>query len=347
MARGRGGHLAYSAAVPRLSPLDEQLVHQLPQPLTDVSTFSTHWRESYFFVAHRPDELGDVVILTMATYPQREQMDSLQMGRVGGAPVLGHHIRDHAGDPHTTEVGPIRVEVVQPYEELRLWADPAGCELGLDLTFRARTKPYALRRGTMRAGNEVVWDQSHMLQSGTYSGTYTHAGTTYEVRDWWGQRDHSWGVRDHGRCPLWLWFQVQLPDGFLGVWHWEYANGARVYTDGCWAATDGSEPVPLVDFDHELDWVDADGRQVSYGEQGEAVAGLRGTATFTLAGGRSIRVDAEGRFDRPYEPFHRGGLHQVRVRTNDGREGTGIFEVTGARHHRYFAETTVSGRLPE
>ena len=34
------------------------------------------------------------------------------------------------------------------------------------------------------------------------------------------------------------------------------------------------------------------------------------------------------------------------VRTDDGREGTAIFEVTGARHHRYFPDTEVEGMLP-
>src|SRR3546814_3698147 len=103
----------------------------------------------------------------MATYPQREQMDSLQMGRVGGERILGLHQRPYDGDPHTAEVGPARVEIVKPYEEIRLWADPASCELGMDLTFRARTKPYGLRRGTMRAGHELVWDQSHRSEEHT------------------------------------------------------------------------------------------------------------------------------------------------------------------------------------
>ena len=326
--------------------MDEHLIHQIPEPLPATGVHHEHWRESYFFIAHRPDDLGDLVILTMATYPQRGQMDSLQMGRVGGEAVLGHHVRDHGDDPHTTEVGPARVEVIRPYEELRFTADPDRCDLGMDLTFRARTKPYGLRRGTMRAGHELVWDQSHMFQAGTYEGTYTYAGEVHEVRDWWGQRDHSWGIRNHGRCPLWLWFQVQLPDGFLGAWHWEYENGARVYTDGCWAATDGSDPVPLVGFDHELEWKTADGAAAVYGQNGDDVAGLRGTATWVLADGRRIVVEADGRFDRPYEPFHRGGLNQVRVRTDDGREGTAIFEVTGARHHRYFPDATVPGPLP-
>ena len=128
----------------------------------------------------------------------------------------------------------------------------------------------------MRAGDDVVWDQSHMLQSGTYNGTYTVGGTTREVDGWVGQRDHSWGVRDHGRCPMWMWLQVQLEDGFLGVWHWELANGTRIYTDGCWAGTDMSDPVPVVDFHHDLAWTAGDGAAAGYGEQGALVAGLRG-----------------------------------------------------------------------
>lgn len=332
--------------MPPLTAMDEQLVHQLPEPLPNTQLHHPHWRESYFFIAHHPSELRDVVILTMASYPQRQMLDSLQMGRVGGVQIIGHQARPFDGDPHTTQVGGARVDIVRPYEEIRIAADPDRCELGMDLVFRARTKPYGLRRGTMRAGHEIVWDQSHMFQSGTYEGTYTYKGETFEVDDWWGQRDHSWGIREHGRCPLWLWFQVQLPDGFLGVWHWEYANGARVYTDGCWAATDGSDPVPLVDFAHDVEWTTAEGKPAIYGEHGEEVTGLRGSATFTLADGRRVRVDAEGSFDRPYEPFQRGGLSQMKVRTDDGREGTAIFEVTGSRHHRYFPDTTVAGVLP-
>ena len=129
----------------------------------------------------------------------------------------------------------------------------------MDLTFRARTKPYGLRRGSMRIDDDVVWDQCHMFQSGIYEGTYTANGVTREVREWWGQRDHSWGVRDHGRCPLWLWFQVQLPDGFFGVWHWELTNGARVYTDAdAWSAEvavalEGLEVSPLAPIVFVLD----------------------------------------------------------------------------------------------
>jgi hypothetical protein len=132
----------------------------------------------------------------------------------------------------------------------------------------------------------------------------------------------------------------------LGVWHWELANGARVFTDGCWAATDQSPPVPLVGFDHDLEWIEAGGAAATYGEHGDTVAGLRGEAVFVLEDGRRVTVQGQGRFDRPYEPFHRGGLNQMLVTTDDGRRGTAIFEITGARHHRYFPDTVVEGVLP-
>jgi hypothetical protein len=109
---------------------------------------------------------------------------------------------------------------------------------------------------------------------------------------------------------------------------------------------DGSDPVPLIDFQHEMEWVDAQGAPAVYGEHGDTVVGLRGRSVLTLEGGRRIVIDAEGAWDRPYEPFQRGGLNQMKVRTDDGREGTAIYEVTGARHHRYFPDATPSGPLP-
>ena len=326
--------------------MDEYFVHQIPQLLPQVATHHNYWRESYFYEIHDPSGEGDVIFFTMAHFPASEQMDSLQMGRVNGERVGGYRTRAYDGDPHTLEVGGARVEVIEPFREVRISADTRDSTVSLDLLWRARTKPYGLRRGTMRAGEDVIWDQCHIFQSGTYEGSYTVGGTTYEVDGWIGQRDHSWGIRDHGRCPLWIWWQIQLDDGFLGVWHWELANGATIFTDGCWAATDGSDPVPIVGFDYDADWIGTDGSRGGYGEHGETTAGLEAQCTFTLADGRRIGVEATGTFVQPYEPFHRGGLNLMKVRTDDGREGTAIYEVTGARHHHFFPDTVVEGVLP-
>ena len=326
--------------------MDEYFVHQIPEMLPNVAVHHQQWRESYFYDVHDPSGTGDVVFFTLAHYPAREHMDSIQMGRIDGAQVLGVRSRPYDGDPHTLEVPGARVEIVTPMREVRLWAEPGEGVIGVDLTWRARTQPYGLRRGTMRAGHELIWDQSHIFQSGSYTGTYTFDGVVHEVDGWIGQRDHSWGIRDHGRCPLWIWWQIQLDDGFLGVWHWEYENGARVYTDGCWAPTDMSDPVPVVDFTYDAEWLRADGTPAVYGQNGDDVARLVASARFTLADRRVIEVEAEGTFARPYEPFHRGGLNLMTVRTGDGRTGTAIYEITGARHHHFFPDADVPGTLP-
>ncbi len=331
--------------MPRLTSMDEQFVHQVPEPLPRVATWHEHWRESLFFIMHRPDGPGDVLILTLAHFPARQEMDALQLGRVGGQPVFARVARPYGDDPHTMAVGPVRIDIAEPYRTVHLHVDedPAAA-VALELTFAARTRAHGLRRGTMKWRHETVWDQSHMIQSGTFNGTVSRGGETFEIDNWWGQRDHSWGIRDHARCPLWIWLAIQFPEGMLGVWHWEYPNGARVYTDGCFAPAGDADPVPVVDFQHDLRWLDAAGAEVSYGRDGEKVTGLAGQVVFTLEGGRRITVDAEGRWAQRYGPLG-GGLSEMAVRTSDGWQGTAIYEVTGAFHHRYFPEARAE-RLP-
>jgi len=321
--------------VPTLTPDDERFVHQIPEPLSVVGIEHEHWRESYFFVTHGPDVDSDVIIVAMAAYPPRAMLDALVLGRVGGEPLFAYHARPAGDDPQRTVVGPVAVEIVEPFCEVRVQVAQEDFEA--DLSFTARTRPYGLRRGRMLDdAGKLLWDQSHMIQSGTYRGHYRRGDRPVTVDGWLGQRDHSWGVREHGRIPMWTWLAIQLPDGMLGVWHWELANGARVFTDGCWAPADGGEPVPVVDFAHDLHWTDAAGAAVDYGEHDPAVEGLAGEVVFTLAGGRRVTVRGAGRWCASYRPLYGGGQHLMAVETDDGRRGTAVYEVTGRHHHRFF-----------
>ena len=328
----------------KFTALDERFAHQIPEPFPNVLHFHQDWRESLFFIMHKREKPGDVLILTLAHFPSRQEMDSLQLGRVGDSPIMARHLRKVDGDQDDFRVGPITIDVVEPLKKIRLVAAPSDqTPVSFDITFTARTAPYQLRRGTMKAKYEVIWDQSHMFQSGIYNGSYTHNGKTNQIDNWWGQRDHSWGVRSHARCPLWMWMPIQLEEGMLSVWHWEYPNGARVYTDGCFAPSDGSEPTPVIDFQHELHWLDAAGRPVSYEKFGDDVVGLAGNIVFTLQGGRKISVEANGRWAQRYSQIANradnvlgGGLSEMQVKTSDGVTGTAIFEITGQFHHKYF-----------
>ena len=337
--------------MPRLTPLDERLAHQIPEPFPAVVTHHEHWRESYFYVLHPPaGHDGDVLILTLATYPASERLDSYQMGRIGGSHVFALHERSYGTDPHENLAGPVRIDVEEPYERVHLSVDasrskPEGLSVAapeLDLVFRARTAPYCMRRGTMKAGHEIIWDQSQMVQSGWFDGWYASGDGRREINGWWGQRDHSWGIRDHVRCPMWLWLALQLPDGMIDAWHWELANGARVFTDGCFAPAGGGEPVPIVDLRHEFQWLGEAGDAVEYGELGELVRGLGGGAEVVLADGRRWQLAVEGRWAMPYGP-RGGGQHLCTVTMDDGRVGSGVVEITGAHHHRYFPVARAEG----
>jgi hypothetical protein len=324
--------------MPSLTSYDEHFVHQIPEPLSVVGIEHHHWRESYFVVAHGPDVDSDVVVIAMATYPARHLLDALVLGRVDGKLLFGLYQRPADGDPHTTVVGPVSVKIEEPFRRVHVVVDDAD-GFHADMTFSARTEAYALRRGRLLDDEGgLLWDQSHMIQSGTFTGSYSRGGSGGSLNGWLGQRDHSWGVRDHGRIPCWTWFAIQLPDGMLGVWHWELANGARIFTDGCWAPADGRSPVPVVDFRHDLHWTDADGGVVAYGHDGSSVEGLSGTVVFTLEDGRQVTVRGAGRWCAPYKPFYGGGQHLMAVETDDGRRGTAIYEVTGRHHHRFFPE---------
>jgi len=333
--------------MPRLTPMDEFFVHQIPEPLPNVVTHHQHWRDSLFYVLHPRDHLGDVVILTLSMFPAREELDSLQLGRVGGTLQYARHARPFAGDPHSMVCGPVTIDIQEPLRTVHLRVDDGpGVPVAMDIIFRGRTQVYGLRRGSMKAGHETIWDQSHMIQSGEYEGWFRHAGTTHRVDGWWGQRDHSWGIRDHARCPMWQWLAIQLPDGMFGVWNWEYPNGARVFTDGCFAPSDGSTPVPVIFFRHDLHWLDAEGRRTSYGRDGENVHGLEGRVEITLEGGRTVGIEGRGSWAARYGPYG-GGQNLLALRTDDGREGIGIYEITGGYHHHFFPVPRAQGFPPE
>jgi hypothetical protein len=93
-------------SVPRLTAVDELLIHQIPEPLPNTAVHHEHWRESYFFVLHPPSGEGDVIILTMATFPAREELDALQLGRVDGEFIYARHSRPYGDGRRSSGTSP-------------------------------------------------------------------------------------------------------------------------------------------------------------------------------------------------------------------------------------------------
>ncbi len=59
--------------MPRLTALDELFVHQIPEPLPNVQTFSDHWRESLFgnelmsgYIASSGNSISRITVASLA-----------------------------------------------------------------------------------------------------------------------------------------------------------------------------------------------------------------------------------------------------------------------------------------
>jgi hypothetical protein len=63
-----------------------------------------------------------------------------------------------------------------------------------------------------------------------------------------------------------------------------------------------------------------------------------------FANGRTVTVHGEGERAAPYGE-RGGGQYLLRITSDDGRKGVGIYEVTGAHHHRFFPVARAD-RLP-
>ena len=163
--------------VARPTAMDEQFVHQIPELLPERrhATTRTGGRATSSSSTTRPATATSC----SSRWPTTRRASTWTRCRWAGSAASRSSActtGPYDGDPHTTEVPGARIEVVGRGRRSACWADPAVSRSASISPSPARTQPYGLRRGTMRAADDVVWDQCHILQSGTYTGTYTVGG---------------------------------------------------------------------------------------------------------------------------------------------------------------------------
>ena len=74
-------------------------------------------------------------------------MDSLQLGRIDGEPTLAHHERPYDGDPHTMAVGPVQIDIAEPFQSVHLHVDEVP-----EVAGRARSRRSPPARGRTGCG---------------------------------------------------------------------------------------------------------------------------------------------------------------------------------------------------
>lgn len=177
-----------------LVPLDDSPWHQIPTTFDHVGTSDPRFFDRFWFAASAPDGSG-ALQFTIGVYQNMNVVD-------GGFVVI------HRGRQHNVRVsrqlrplydscsGPLRFDVLAPFEHIRLTIAPNDGGVHGELDWRATSDAQEERHHFARRWGRVLEDYSRYDQIGELSGWLEIDGERVEVADWWACRDHSWGVRE-------------------------------------------------------------------------------------------------------------------------------------------------------
>jgi hypothetical protein len=176
-----------------LTALDECLWHQLPTTFDHVGTSDPRFFDRFWFAVYAQD--GSAAFQhALGVY---SNMDVVDGGCVIVADGRQHNARfSRSLRPHfANECGGLKVEVLEPLKRFRVLLEAGDHGMAADLEWTAITPPEEERPHFQRRRGRVVQDYQRFDQIGTVNGLLSASGRTFQVRDWWGCRDHSWGVR--------------------------------------------------------------------------------------------------------------------------------------------------------
>ncbi|MBJ8348833.1 hypothetical protein [Antrihabitans sp. YC2-6] len=319
----------------KLVPADELLCHQTPETFATISQADTSWTEKLWGSLFARD--GSLQIdVGIGKYHNRNVIDMFAGVSRGTEQITVRASRQLDLDPYRVGVGPLDYEVIEPLKKIRFTLAENDIQpISFDLTVTGVLPPFLEQKDSQREpqGFRIQSDLLRYHQASTISGEVWIDGERIEVRDeeWFGFRDHSWGVRmDVGEpapdifkpqrlngdfiltwSPMWL----QRPDGSsYEIHHYlQSVDGAVTYFSGFENLPDGTQR-PLLGLRDELKY-DPVNRRL-----------LGGKLTFDAGWGETRTIEIEAASDT--------GFHL----------GTGLyFGFKGHRHGQWHGPSHLDG----
>jgi hypothetical protein len=249
-----------------LGPLDEQLNHQTSQPFRVPGTTDHRFYDRHWFEAISTD--GTVMMLAgMGIYKNMGVADGFMVVQ-RDRQQTNVRVSRHLGNDLEAHVGPLAIDVIEPYERIRVSLDRGDHPIAAELEWRSVYPVYLEAPHYTFNDGRVVQDTNRYDQIGSWSGWLELDGTRYEVADWWGVRDHSWGVRPdvggfeptHGRRRepmLWLWAFATTDELCVHFQLREDPLGNVRHFDGevSWPESAGREPVRISRVEHDIEFI--------------------------------------------------------------------------------------------
>ncbi|OUS96341.1 hypothetical protein [Rhodococcus sp. NCIMB 12038] len=177
-----------------LHPADETLLHQAPWPFLYAATSDHRFFDRYWFAGVDPSG-GFGFVAGLAVYKNMGVCDGFLCILEGDRQHNSRFSRALSDDVLTTGVGGLSVDVVEPYRQINVRLDNPDTPIAADLTFTSDHAPACEAHYVDSRGGRVGQEITRYHQPGRWEGWIQYPENKATVNDWWGTRDHSWGVR--------------------------------------------------------------------------------------------------------------------------------------------------------
>jgi hypothetical protein len=206
-----------------LSKLDDYPIHQTPEPIAHPASSDRNVYDRYWFNGYQ-DDGAFYFGIAAALYPNLEIMDCALSLVIDGEQHAFHASRRAPKEPTELQVGPFRLEILEPMKSMRVILDDNETGISGELLWIPRTanieEGYQLAR--RRVGR---MEATRFNQFGHWQGELRYAGKTLVIdpQRVYGTKDRSWGVRPVGD-PAPPGAPPQTPGGISFLWapvHWQ------------------------------------------------------------------------------------------------------------------------------
>jgi hypothetical protein len=326
----------------RLHGADDFPFHQGLTPLHVPATSDSHYQDGYYFALYAT---GVHVFAGLRLHPNNNVMDGYAGVVAEGEQRNVRVTRALLPDYDRLEVGPLRLEIVEPMRRQRLTLGDNPTGLAFDVEFTASAAEFVEHIESQHRYGRLYNHVVRYTQPCRATGRVTIDGRDRVVDRWFACRDHSWGIRstmgphvpigggdsgftapDRRAIRIWVPFEVE---GCAGFFHThEDAAGRALDFEG--RLEQGGRTVDLAGVRHVLRY-----------HQG----------TRRLRGGEFTLVDVDGverefAFEAACDPAHPQGFGYSRGWMDGGQPGV-YRGVAHVEHDRFRVDDPSSPQGPE
>lgn len=297
-----------------LTPLDETLHHQAPLTFDHVNSTDHRFYDRQLMGGFQAD--GEIAFLAGVTiFKNMNVIEGFAMVQSRSAKQHNVRITRQLRPMPDSEarIGPLSLTIEEAFKTLRYTLAAGDYPITLDVVFDAALPPRLEHPHVSRGDGRLHTDYLRYNQLGKINGRVDVNGERFDAKDWFGWRDHSWGVRPGvggfepmtgtpsaggvasasrtGGKGLFL-----VHAGFLAgdtggaIQLIENGEGARIYTEG--EVRSGGDAIEVTDLQHDVTF-----------KPGTRVFDKM-ALDITLADARKLKLDAKS-VGRPW--VYRGG----------------------------------------